>query len=233
MLNTKEPIMMTGSGGSKDYIMMGYKGRVALGVKFLGMAPPQQTGFYDQVVITWRVRAAWMDDDTYEMLMGDKEVEPKPEMEYPGDAFPDINWSRKDGTRCSVIFSRSAGPDFHIGKDQKLHGAVDIRSGKARSEVIALMSEALADGGTKVMTDDELYEALETLEREMLQQIWQGMLHGEVEKGNVKVEDLPMEDGVITDQNALAQKLKEKMAALDPELMAEKEQEPPQISGMG
>lgn len=154
-----EPVMMVGTYGHKDYLVIAGKGNVALGIKPNNISPGAAFGHPGTVWFGARLRSARADGLDYKPDGDDNVVKFQKNPENLWDAWPGIVWEKQDEKRASTTIGvlLRGSLDGQI-EDAKL--LLDkMKSGKL-SEQMAEYLAGLAGAENLIMQPDEIADWL-------------------------------------------------------------------------
>lgn len=155
----QEPVMMVGTNGYKDYLVIAGKGNVALGIKPNNISPGAAFGHPGTVWFGARLRSARADGLDYKPDGDDNVVKFQKNPENLWDAWPGIVWEKQDEKRASTTIGvlLRGSLDGQI-EDAKL--LLDkMKSGKL-SEQMAEYLAGLAGAENLIMQPDEIADWL-------------------------------------------------------------------------
>lgn len=150
-----EPVMMVGTNGYKDYMVIAGKGNVALGIKPNDISPGARFGHPGTVWFGARLRSARADGLDYKPDGEDNVVKFQKNPENLWDAWPGIVWEKKDDKRASTTIGVLLRGSLE-GSIADAQALLDkMKSGKL-SEQMAEYLVGLAGAENLIMQPDEI-----------------------------------------------------------------------------
>lgn len=151
----QEPVMMVGTNGYKDYLVIAGKGNVALGIKPNNISPGAAFGHPGTVWFGARLRSARTDGMDYKPDGEDNVVKFQKNPENLADAWPGVVWEKQDEKRASTTIGVLLRGTLE-GQIEDAKALLDkMKSGKLAEQMAEYLAN-LAGADNLIMQPDEI-----------------------------------------------------------------------------